>query len=266
MAAMTSDRITIVQRGTCAAQEIAARFAAAGRRAWEKRGRFVVALSPAVIDAPLVAALATAPIGCERFWRGTHLFLTDTWHTDAGASWARLRASATRLPLARGAVHFDCADQSSAVTGAKAYEQEIRAFFGLATGELPEFDLCLLALGEDGRVGGLVPGSPALDEVGRLVVADFAPGAGRCVLTLTPPVIQHAASLVLVAAPASHDTVARRVFTDTPPARFNPLRLLRAAAGEVAVVIGSLPAALPASLPLRVESPSGDGAGVSPQP
>jgi 6-phosphogluconolactonase/glucosamine-6-phosphate isomerase/deaminase len=200
---VNTDRITIVRRDA-AATAVAAHIVAAGRAAFARSGRFTVAVSAAALDESLVETLAAAPISDERFWRVTRLFLADTWLPGSLALWRHLRAAALRLPLAPGAEHFDALCCVSAVAAANAFEQELRATFSLTAGELPRFDLCLLALGANGQIGGLAPGSCAHDEIGRLVVADFVPALGRAVVTLTPPVIQNALTIVALAAAPEH--------------------------------------------------------------
>jgi 6-phosphogluconolactonase/glucosamine-6-phosphate isomerase/deaminase len=230
--------IAILPRGTGAAREVALRFLAAGRAAFDRHGRFTAVVSPGVLDDELVRTLLAESRGDPRFWPATTLCLADTWLPDPAVSWNALRALAARLPLAPGAARFDAADQPNALLAANAYEQELRALFALPADGLPSFDLCLLALGANGRVGGLVPGSRALDEVGRLVVADFSATAGRCVLTVTPPVLQRAATLLLACPPAARAAVEDRLHGRTATARFDPLRMLGTAAGEVTIVIG----------------------------
>jgi 6-phosphogluconolactonase/glucosamine-6-phosphate isomerase/deaminase len=112
----------------------------------------------------------------------------------------------------------------------------LRAFFGLRTGLLPRFDLVVLALDEDGRLGGFLPGGRALDEIERLVRADFDLERGGYVATLTPPVIRNAGAILVAASAASADAMPRRVAATGRDTARAPLELLRSAEGEVAVV------------------------------
>lgn len=196
---MTDPRTTLLARDHHLAGVLAARIAAAGRDACARSGRFTIAISAAALDDALAEALATPPIRDEAFWRGTRLFLADIWLPGRGAPWEALRAAVARLPLPAGAAYLAPAARQNAVAAANAYEQELRATFCLNAGALPRFDLCVLASDEDGRVGGLQRASRALDEIGRLVVAEFVPAAGGSVVTLTAPVIQSAASMLVIA-------------------------------------------------------------------
>ena len=83
-------------------------------------------------------------------------------------------------------------------------EADLRDHFKLAAGQLPRFDLILLGLGDDGHTASLFPGKPAVEVTDRLVVATppgrLPPPVDR--LTLTLPVINHAAHVVFLVAGA----------------------------------------------------------------
>lgn len=63
----------------------------------------------------------------------------------------------------------------------------------------PRLDVVLLGMGSDGHTASLFPGSPALDEKKRWVVATEAPVEPRQRLTLTLPVINAAANTCFLA-------------------------------------------------------------------
>ena len=73
---------------------------------------------------------------------------------------------------------------------ARDYETTLRSFFA---GDAPQFDLVLLGLGPDGHTASLFPGSPALDERTRWVLAVTAPAEPPVRLTLTLPAPTRAA-------------------------------------------------------------------------
>ena len=141
-----------------------------------------------------------------------------------------------RLPVPAGALHLEVAEHANPLTAATTYEQELRGFFSLRAGALPRFDLVLVALGADGRVGGLTPGGHALEEIERRALADFDPATGRYFVTLTPPVIRNAASVLVVVDHASADSIRRRIPGAERVMDRDPVQLLRAAEGDVAVV------------------------------
>src|SRR2546430_16925031 len=70
-----------------------------------------------------------------------------------------------------------CEHGEESDAAAAGYARALSEVFGLRRGELPRFDLILLGVGIDGHTGSLFPGSPALKEVFRPVVAGPPPAA-----------------------------------------------------------------------------------------
>ncbi len=169
----------------------AAAAAAAGRRC-------AIALSPSVLDAEVLAALAPQ----AGSWHAVHVFLADTRFDAGGRDPADVQAMLRALPVPRAQLHVDVADHADPARAAAAYEQELRAFFGLVVGALPRFDAVVLRMAPCGNLPGLAGGSDALDETSRLATVNRAPGGARFV-TLTPPVIRHAARVLVAACPES---------------------------------------------------------------
>jgi 6-phosphogluconolactonase/glucosamine-6-phosphate isomerase/deaminase len=180
------------------AQEAAALIVAAGRNAVATRGRFSFALSPAFVTASLLEALAATAEHDRATWTATHVFLADTVFSSArypGASLAG--ALAAQLALSERQLHFGPAATRDAVRAAIAYECELRAFFRLAAGEVPRFDLVAVLLDSAGRVGGLGAQGAATDQVTRLVIAEFATDHCAQAVTLTGSVLAAAAQILV---------------------------------------------------------------------
>src|SRR5437879_382202 len=85
-----------------------------------------------------------------------------------------------------------------ASAAAAEYEQDLRAFFKLADGEFPRFDLVLLGMGPDGHTASLFPGTKALRERQRLVVSNWVGKFFTDRITLTPPVLNNAARVMFL--------------------------------------------------------------------
>lgn len=99
---------------------------------------------------------------------------------------------------------------------ARAYEETLP----------PRLDLVVLGLGDDGHTASLFPGSAALDERQRRVLAVVGPSEPRHRLTITSPVIE-AARLVVVLVRGPSKTRALRQALQRGPASEVPGRLAR---------------------------------------
>jgi 6-phosphogluconolactonase len=107
-------------------------------------------------------------------------------------------ANVHRMPT-----HFADAD-----VAARDYERTLRSCFD---GEWPNLDLVLLGLGDDGHTASLFPGSLALAEKTRWVVATAAPAEPRLRLTLTLPALTGAATIYVLVAGSNKAPALRHV-------------------------------------------------------
>lgn len=100
------------------------------------------------------------------------------------------------------------------------------------TGELPVFDLVLLGLGGDGHTASLFPGTAALDERSRWVIASRPSGLVPRV-TLTFPVLDAARKVLFLVSGADKARAVREVLQETRavPA---PAARVRAQSGDAA--------------------------------
>src|SRR5260370_41804578 len=89
---------------------------------------------------------------------------------------------------------------------AQQYEDQLRGFFRLSSGAWPRFDLIFLGLGDDGHTASLFPGSAALKETSRLVVANWVEKFHSYRITFTYPLLNHAAEIAFL---VSGETKAR---------------------------------------------------------
>ena len=96
-------------------------------------------------------------------------------------------------------------------------------------------DLILLGLGDDGHTASLFPGTAALNEQRRRVVANFVPKLNAWRLTFTFPLIDYARHIVFLVGGAKNADLIQRVLDGDPQypsARVNP------SAGEVTWMVG----------------------------
>jgi 6-phosphogluconolactonase len=157
------------------------------------RGRFAVALAGGNTPAKMYKMWAsTGSRGVKVPWAKVHLFWGDERFVPADSPLSNYRmareALMAHVPIPEANVHRiggpdDFATQEAA---AEAYEAQLREFFGSAP---PAFDVQMLGLGVEGHVASLFPGSPALAEKQKWVMAVEAPAQPPRRLTLTPAVL-----------------------------------------------------------------------------
>ena len=115
------------------------------------------------------------------------------------------------------------------------YQQQLAAIAIQSDEPMYRHDLILLGLGPDGHTASLFPGTAALEEMTRTIVANFVPKLNSWRLTFTFPLINHARHILfLVGASKSPDLIESVLEGDSqfPAARVKP------GAGEVTWMIG----------------------------
>lgn len=234
--ARPAPRLHAYPDASAVARAAAAEVLRRGRRALRERGLFDLVLAGGSAPLPLYQALGRSRAARSGLWRRTHLYWSDERivppddpASNYGTSWA---VGLGRLGVPEAHVHRVSVEGGEPRRAAVLYETEIRSRFpGTAW---PRFDLVLLGLGTDGHVASLFPGSDALGERERwtAVAEGGEPPLPR--VTLTLPVLNSAAAvLLLVMGEGKADVLARLLGPpgDTPL----PAQRVRPARGELLV-------------------------------
>lgn len=209
--------VEIVEDAAALARAAAREFVARAREAVEARGSFFVALSGGSTPDAVYSLLAD-PAGefyGQVQWDRVHVFWGDERfvapdHRDSNYRGAR-KALLSRVPIPEGQVHRIRTEFRTASRSAEDYAQVLRVFFRLKAGGLPRFDLIFLGLGADGHTASLFPGSPAVRERERLVVAEMPSGKDAERVTVTVPVLNAAARVVFLVSGESKAAVLHEV-------------------------------------------------------
>lgn len=185
-------------------------------RAVDARGRFTVALAGGSTPGRLYALLADrdASFRARLPWEKTHVFFGDERHVppDHPESNYRMAREALLAHVPVASVHRMSGEEPNLASAATRYESELERFFGASAARdpPPRLDLVLLGLGPDGHTASLFPGSAALRERRRWVIAPFVERLGVHRITLTLPIIDRArAVLFLVSGADKADALAR---------------------------------------------------------
>lgn len=110
---------------------------------------------------------------------------------------------------------------------AQEYEEQL-ALLATQHGEtLYRHDLMLLGMGDDGHTASLFPGTTALGEQIRRVVANFVPPLNSWRLTMTLPLINHSRHILFLIGPKKDPALIKRVLQGDeqfPASRVAPAR------------------------------------------
>ncbi len=177
-----------------------------------------IALSGGSTPEPLYAALAQQDLP----WAQIHIFWGDEryvapTHRDSNYGMAK-RVWLDLVPLPATNIHPVPTDLATPQLAAAAYERELE----LAAGSMPQFDIILLGMGDDGHTASLFPHTVALSERDRLITVGDKDGQPR--ITFTFPLINNARSVIFLVAGESKQPALTEVFAPIGDAALYPSR------------------------------------------
>ncbi len=228
-------RFPSLEKLTAAASE---RVVQVARDAAHKRDRAMIALSGGSTPKSLYERLTEdSTIRASMPWAALHVFWGDERHVppshpDSNYGMA-FRALIDRVPIPPDHIHRIQGEWPDAEAAAADYQVTLRHVFGLDPGVVPAFDLILLGLGPEGHTASIFPGSPAIREPLRLVMAPWVEKLRHHRITFTSRVL-NAASTVIVLAAGEEKAAAVKAALEGPEDRDGvPAQLLRDSAGSV---------------------------------
>jgi 6-phosphogluconolactonase len=185
----------------------------------QRRDVYSVALSGGSTPRKLYALLASDPELRGRIpWDRVHFFWGDERHVPPDHPESNyhmaLETMLSRVPIPQANIHRMRGENPDADKAAADYGREIRRFFGIGTGEMPCFNCVLLGMGSDGHTASLFPGSPALGEQKRLVMANWVDKYQSFRITLTAPVFSNADLILLLVSGSQKADTLKAVLAD----------------------------------------------------
>jgi 6-phosphogluconolactonase len=209
-------------------QAAAAEFAALAVQAVKTSGRFSVALSGGSTPKSLYSLLASGSIS-NIPWDKIFFFFGDERFVlpdDPESNYRMARETGLFSKVPSDHVFRVLTEEKDADAAALNYDQTLRKFFSLQPGDFPRFDLVLLGLGPDGHTASLFPGTAALTEKSRLVVANWVEKFHSYRITFTLPVLNRAANVAFLASGPDKASILKEVLdnesADLPSQKVHP--------------------------------------------
>jgi 6-phosphogluconolactonase len=211
-------------------------FLRSARASIERSGRFTVALAGGSTPRQLYQLLASAEFRDRLPWDDIHFYWGDERHVPPTHPESNYRmaheALLSRVPVPAANIHRVPAEDPDASRAAQAYEDELRRSFRLKPDQLPRFDLVLLGMGGDGHTASLFPGTSAIVETTRLVVAVWVPKFSQFRITLTLPVLNAAAQVVFLVVGEEKADAVRKVLEPAEGSDPIPAQLIQPTEGD----------------------------------
>jgi 6-phosphogluconolactonase len=181
---------------------------------------------------------ANKTIPFDRFpWQKTHFFWGDERHVPPDHADSNYRMAfetmISKVPVVPSQVHRIKSENLDAARAAQSYEEDLLQHFRLTQGTWPQFDLVLLGLGSDGHTASLFPDTDVLEERSRLVAPVWVPKFQASRITLTVPLLNHAANILFLVAGKDKAVALQAVLRgELQPGRY-PAQLIRPLRGSL---------------------------------
>ena len=223
----------------------AVRFADASRESITSKKTFTVALSGGYTPKSLYLLLSSDQYSRTIDWPHVHIFWADERCVPRDDEQSNFKLAfdtfLTKVPVPDENVH-GIRGEESPDRGAKAYEADLREFFGESV--LPAFDLILLGLGQDGHTASIFPGSSASTEQEHLAVAvpKQPPEPDR--ITLTLPVLNNALRIIFLVSGGAKAHIVKEILEGPETEGKYPAGLVHPARGRLTWLLDKAAAAL----------------------
>jgi 6-phosphogluconolactonase len=224
----------------------AGQFAAAVRKVSSAGKPAFVAFPGGGEARQLFLQLAEEPFAGIIPWDGIRFFWVDERNVppgDAESNYGMAReALLSRVPVPAANIHRIPTGDGTAIEAAELYQRTLQESLPVKGG-LPRFDYVLLGLGAEGHTASLFPHRPSLREEHRLVVAAHVDEVGSWRVTLTAPVLNHAAHVTFFAMGEEKAAAVQRTLVGARDAEEIPAQLIAPSSGSLSWMLDA-PAAM----------------------
>ncbi len=245
----TSSEVKVFADVKSLVQSAAERIVEISHEAVSKRGRFTFALSGGSTPRPLYSLLASDPFAAQIDWSLTHIFWGDERCVppdDPQSNFKMARETLLdKVPLPAANIHRMHGEDDPEESAA-AYEEELRTFFGVnpKDGSPREgFDFLLLGMGENGHTASIFPGTAAVSETIRWVMALYVQALSMWRITLTPVVINTSPNVTFIVSEAKKAERVREVLEGPFQPDRLPTQIVRPVHGRLSWLLDEAAAA-----------------------
>jgi 6-phosphogluconolactonase len=231
-------QVEILADGEAIARRAAEEFLRTANEAVAQRGAFTVALAGGSTPKALYSLLVTDPAFRDHLpWERMNFFFGDERHVPPDSDQSNFRMANESLfckaPIQPGQIFRIRAEYPDAEKAALEYEQVLRAYFKLADGEYPRFDLVLLGMGDEGHTLSLFPGTKALHASNRVVVRNWVGKLYTDRVTLTAPAANQANRVIFMVTRADKAPALKAVLEGPYEPDQLPAQLIQPASGKL---------------------------------
>ena len=203
----------------------------------KRHDRLTIALAGGSTPKGLYHLLASDAFRSQIPWEKIHIFWGDERHVPPDHPESNYRMAQetllSQIPLPPHHIHRIHSELPNASEAAEQYEQEIKECFQVKSQEIPRFDVILLGMGPDGHTASLFPGTAAVHETERFVVAPWVEKFKTYRMTLTPPVLNEASQIIFLVSGSDKSETLQEVLEGDFQPDTHPVQIVRPIQGEV---------------------------------
>lgn len=232
-----NETVRICTDNDALSHEAASLFIEHAKNAIAERGRFLIAISGGSTPLRLFSLLGNDYVD-QAEWKHIHVFWTDERCVPKDEEQSNFKHAydlwLSKVPLPEANIHRIGGEHDSE-HGARRYEEEIRSVFGVSG--LPEFDLILLGMGEDGHTASLFPDSNSLNETSRLSIPVYVENLRSWRVTLTLPVLNSALNCIFLVSGTAKAPVLAEILESAEKRASYPAGLVKPVSGALTWLI-----------------------------
>lgn len=211
-------------------QAIAEQWIVESEKAISHKGVFHVALSGGSTPRSLHQVLSSSGVAGRINWEAVHIYFGDERSVPADHPQSNYRMARETLlanvPIPEQNVHpIIMSDDIKA--SAQAYSTVLLQYVPINAQGVPQLDLILLGIGDDGHTASLFPGTSILSENEKFVDAVYVDRLGTWRVSVTYPILNNAHNVFIMATGQNKASIINEVFNDKKAVEKYPVQMIK---------------------------------------